>query len=646
MNLPSALKTGASTPQADFRRRLFVANLFIISCFALLIGRFTFLQVFKHNAFSEKAVSNSTSLVPIPPKRGTIVDRADVELVRNNPGYSLEIKTKEITRLENETQEQALDRTIAKIQAIINITPDEIKKFKSALKEATSYGSTPIRTKLTPEEVAAFSVQQYQFEGVTVERQMFREYLFGPLAVHVVGYVGRINNADEQRFKKNNLDTEYKGIRYTGKRGIEQSYESVLHGKSGFERLQVSASGQKKDELGSQAPVDGQKLKLTIDGHIQNAVEKGFAGRRGALVAIDPTTGEVLAFVSAPTFDPTLMVNGFSAETWKELTESEQKPMFNRAMQGGYPIGSTIKPFMALAALHSGVRSADKVIADGGIYTLGGHKFRDSTGGRGHGMVNMFQSIAVSSDVYYYGLAYEMGIDIYHAELARFGFGQKTGIDLLGETTGILPSREYYEKRTGKPMNNGVTVSLGIGQGETVFSILQLAYATSIIANNGVGMQPHLVKSIIDPTTGFEKITAPVMLSDLKIPAADLEVVRKGMIQVNISGTGRGIFNALPGQVAGKTGTAQVFTVGQNSSYSASAVSSKMRDHSLYIAFYPADKPRIAIAAIVENAGFGATAAAPLVRTALQAFNEANNGRRLTSPAIEPTTTLKAKKQP
>lgn len=564
-------------------------------------------------------------MVPIPPERGKILDRNGFVLAHNNVGFSLEITLDNLERLEKETLSEALDRTITQIQAFISIQPSDLKRFKSIRQDSVAHDSIPIRLTLTEDEVARFSVEQFRFKGVEIRKRILREYPNGDLGVHVVGYVGRINKSDNDRLRGNGILDAYRGTSYLGKLGIEQSYESVLHGRPGFVRLQVTASGKTVEELGSEPAVNGMDVRLTIDALMQGAIENGFAGRKGALVAIEPSTGEVLAFVSSPTFDPNLFLNPIDTETWRDLNDKEKgSPMLNRALRGGYPVGSTYKPFMAVAALHSGVRSADKVIADDGIYNLGGHKFRDSTGGRGHGMVNMFQSIAVSSDVYYYSLAYEMGIDTMYKELSRFGFGEKTGIDLIGELPGLLPSREWYFKKTGKQWNEGQTVSLGIGQGENTFTMMQLAYATSILANNGVGMMPHLLKSIVDPKTGEEKLTEPIIKADLKIPEDDLAVVRKGMIQVNVSGTGRGIFNSLPDQVAGKTGTAQVVTVGQKSTYAQTATRASLKDHSLYIAFYPAESPRVAIAAVVENAGFGATAAAPLVRIALQAFNDSN----------------------
>ena len=625
------LSTRASLAQGQvFRQRILVAYILVLLCFGLLVARFVYLQVFKHDELSQLAQSNRTAQVPIEPARGWIMDRHEFVLARDNPGFALEIVPKE---------QEDLEQTIAKIQQIVPVSEADIKRFNRLRAESDPYDSIPIRAKLSEEEVARFSVQQFQFKGVSVAKRSFREYPNGDLAVHVIGYVGRVNQRDKERIKKNGLEQDYLGTTHIGKLGIEQSYESLLHGKNGYERLEVMASGRQVGVLGAKDPVQGNNLQLTIDAYLQDQVEKAFAGRRGSLVAIEPSTGQVLAFVSAPTYDPNLFVEGISQEKWDELNGSIQKPLFNRALRGAYPPGSTYKPFMALAALHSGARDRNAIIQDGGIYTLGTHRYRDSTGGRGHGAVNMFTSIAVSSDVYYYSLAHQMGVDLMHQEISRFGFGEKTGIDLVGEEPGILPSKEWFFKRTGREWSEGQTISLGIGQGENTFTILQLANATATIANNGVRMKPYLLKAKIDPLTGQRTETQPQVAADLQIPAADIDLIKRAMVQVNISGTGRGIFNGLPGGLpGGKTGTAQVFTVSQNSTYAQSMRGEFMRDHSLYIAFYPADKPQIAIAAIVENAGFGATAAAPLVRRTLDAFVASQNGQRMQLRGRNPTS--------
>lgn len=624
-----------ATQTQMFRRRLVVANVLVLACFSLLIARMVYLQILNHDEFVQKSDNNRISTVPIAPARGQITDRYGVNMAVTAPSFSLEITPDAVVKIsDKETNDEAVDRVVAALGRIIPISDGDLSRMKKFKEDASSNEGLPIRQKLTTQEVEMLSVVLFQYKGVSIEQRSFRDYPNGEMAVHVLGYIGRINQAAKDRLKEESLTEAYRGTQYIGKVGIEQSYESVLHGKAGYQKIQKTSTGDFVSDLGSEPAVSGRNVELTIDAHLQSEVEKAFGNRVGALVAIEPSTGEVLAFVSAPTYDPAMFIDGISHDDWTAINEDEQKPLVNRAMRGGYPIGSTYKPFMAIAALHSGVRSADKLISDNGTYTFGGHNFRS---GGGHGMVNMAKSIAVSSDVYYYSLAHEMGIDVMHTELSRFGFGQKTGIDMYGELSGILPSREWYRQRTGKEWSEGQTISLGIGQGENVFTILQLANAVSILANNGVEMRPHLVRSIIDPLTGAREDKQPEKVADLQIPATDLDVVRRGMIEVNVSGTGRGQFNGLGYVVAGKTGTAQVFTVAQNSSYAASRRGAHMTDHSLYIAFAPADKPRIAIAAIVEHGGFGSKSAAPVVRRALEAFNESAAGKRYQRPQTGPT---------
>ena len=624
-----------TSQQELFKRRLMVAQLLVFLCFSALVARFVYLQVVRHEAFDIKAESNRTSMVPVAPERGSIFDRWGVPMARNSEGFSLEITPDDLSKLDpKEKEADTIARTIEQIKQYIDISDADLKSFKKIKEDAQAHDSIPIRLKMTEQEVARFSVEQYRFKGVEIKKRSFREYPNEGMGVHVVGYVGRLNKQDKARLEEEQLSDTYRGTSQIGRTGIEQSYESILHGKAGYQMLEVYAGGQSLSELGSEPAVNGQSVKLTIDAYMQSEIEKAYAGRRGALVAIEPSTGQVLAFVSSPTYNPKLFLDGISDEDWKALNESKNKPMLNRALRGGYPPGSTYKPFMALGALHSGARDRNMVMQDGGIYVFGGHKYRDATGGRGHGAVNMFTSIAVSSDVYYYDLAYRMGVDLIHQESSRFGFGQKTGIDLIGESAGLLPSSEWAMKREKKEWSPGRSINLGIGQGENIFTILQLANGVSTIANGGVRMKPYLLKAKMDTVSGQEVETQPQVALDLQIPPADIDLIRRAMVQVNISGTGRGIFNDLPGQVAGKTGTAQVFTVAQNSTYKQSVKGEFSRDHSLYIAFYPADNPKIAVAAIVENGGFGASAAAPVVHRALQAFNESQAGKRFNTPTI------------
>jgi penicillin-binding protein 2 len=409
------------------------------------------------------------------------------------------------------------------------------------------------------------------------------------------------------------LASTYYGTSHIGKLGLEQAYESDLRGQTGFDRMEITAGGRMVRSLAKRLPVSGKNLKLSVDGELQRIIEQAYGKRRGALVALDPKTGEVLAFVSMPNFNPALFIDGIDALTWDGLNNSPDKPLLNRPLRGTYPPGSTYKPFMAIAALESGLRKPEDTINDPGFFMFGNHKFRDSNPD-GNGIVDLKKSIVVSSDTYYYILAKDMGVDLIHRHIEPWGFGRKTGIDLIGEVSGILPSSQWKLDRFKQPWHPGENMSIGIGQGYNSFSILQLALATATLANRGVMMKPRLVQSIEDPNTGEVVKTEPQTLRTLDVDQRAIDLVIEAMIDVNKSGTGARIFGNVPYSVAGKTGTAQVISIGQNEKYSASRVAERHRDHSLYIAFAPADKPQVALALIVENGGFGAAAAAPIAR--------------------------------
>ena len=551
---------------------------------------------------------NRTAQVPIEPARGLILDKNNFVLARDNPGFALEI-------IPNE--QENLDATIEKIKQIIPVSEADIKRFNKMRLEGDKFDSFPIRSKLTEEEVAKFSVQQFNFKGVSVAKRSFREYPEGDLGVHVVGYVGRVNQRDKERIKKNGQEDIYQGTTHIGKLGIEQSYESLLHGTNGYENLEVMASGRQLGVLDEKPAIPGFNLQLTIDAYIQSQVEKALNGRRGALVAIEPSTGQVLAFVSAPTYDANQFVDGISETAWKELNESKNRPLFNRALQGAYPPGSTYKPFMGLAALETGKRTPGAITNDPGYWMFGNHRFR-SHGNGGLGAVNMHRSIVKSSNVYYYQLANDMGVNAIHDFMKPLGFGQITGIDIPGEARGVLPSTDWKRRTYRRPEQQkwyaGETISLGIGQGYNNFTMLQLASATATLAADGVRHTPHLVKAEQDPQTlEFKNIPQPAPVN-LGYQPAHVALVKRGMVGVTQEGTSTRVFAGAAYLSGGKTGTAQAVTIGQKSRYDARRLAEHQRDHSLYIAFAPADNPRIAVAAIVENAGFGAAHAAPLVR--------------------------------
>jgi penicillin-binding protein 2 len=506
---------------------------------------------------------------------------------------------------------------------LVEIQPKDRRRFRRLLDEAKHFESVPIRTRLTDEEVARFTAQRYRFPGVEIQARLFRQYPLGNVASHVIGYIGRISQKDAEKIDDSEDAANYAGTDYIGKEGLEKKYERELHGKTGYEEVEVSAGGRAIRSLSHTPAVPGHNLILSLDIELQKVVEEAFGDRRGALVAIEPSTGDVLAYVSMPTFDPNLFVDGIDQQSWAELNNSPNRPLLNRPLIGSYPPGSTYKPFMALAALELGKRKPSTTISDPGYFWFGNHKFRDDKEG-GHGMVDMYKSIVQSCDTYYYGLASELGVDTIHDFMKPFGFGQLTGIDLEHERAGILPSTEWkrnaYKRPEQKKWYAGETISLGIGQGYNSFTPLQLAHAVATLANNGIVMKPHLVKILENGGTKERTLTVPKESYRIPLKQENIDVIKNAMVGVTREGTSARTFANAGYVSAGKTGTAQVIGIKKNEKYNASKLDEFHRDHSLYTAFAPADKPRIAIAIIVENGGFGATAAAPIVKAALDYY--------------------------
>ena len=591
-----------------FRRRLWSIAAIVLLGFMLLTWRAYFLQVVRHDDYVQRAESNRTAVVPIVPNRGRIVDRNGVILATNYAAYTLEITPSKVSNLE---------QTLDELSQIIDIQPIHRRRFERLRGELGRYDSVPIRSQLTQEEVARFSSQAYRFPGVELQARLFRTYPMGNTASHAIGYIGRINQREKEQLEDSDEEANYRGTSYIGKQGIEGTYERELHGITGVEQLERSSGGKPIRTLDSSPARSGNTISLTLDIKLQRMVEELFGNRRGALVAIDPNNGEVLAMVSMPTFNPNLFVEGIDQENWQALNESIDRPLFNRALRGLYPPGSTYKPFMSLAALELGVRSANKIIQDNGTWTLGNHNYRSI---HPSGPVDMRKAITQSSNVYFYSLAFEMGVDAIHDFMKPLGFGQLTGIDVNGEARGILPSREWKRKAFKDVRNQswipGDTVSLGIGQGYNSFTILQLAHALSVLANGGKNYLPHLAKNRVDSVTHEVQAFPQPEPVDFGFKPENIKVVHEGMIGVVNNGTRR-IFGNAPYTSAGKTGTAQAATVSQTSRYNASTIEEHKRDHSLYVAFAPVDHPQIAVAVIVENAGFGATHAAPIVRRVL-----------------------------
>jgi penicillin-binding protein 2 len=598
-----------------FRMRLSVAGLFVLIFFGLLAARFVWLQAYQHDHYAAQAEDNRISIVPVVPNRGLIVDRNGAVLARNFAAYTLEITPSKV--------KGELDEVIDGLGAIVDIQPKDRRRFRRQLEESKNFESLPIRTRLTDDEVARFTAQRYRFPGVDIQARLFRQYPLGSVASHVIGYIGRISQREAAKIEDTDDAANYNGTSYIGKEGVEKSYEAQLHGQTGYEEVEVSAGGRAMRTLSRKPATPGSNLILSIDIELQKVVEQAFGNRRGALIAIEPATGDVLAYVSMPTFDPNLFVEGIDQQSWDELNTSPDKPLVNRPLSGSYPPGSTYKPFMALAALELGRRTPASAISDPGYFNFGNHRFRDDKEG-GHGMVDMYRSIVQSCDTYYYQLANDLGVDTMHDFMKPFGFGQITGIDLEHEKRGILPStswkRAAYRRPEQQKWYAGETISLGIGQGYNSFTPLQLAHATAILANNGVVMRPHLVKYMEDGGTRARTPTVPRESYRIPLKQQNIDVIKNAMVGVMREGTAAKIF-ANTGYVAGgKTGTAQVIAIKKNEKYNASRIDERHRDHSLFTAFAPADNPRIAIAIIVENGGFGAAAAAPIVREALDYY--------------------------
>ena len=609
LNLPTLAELRDT--QADiqrFQQRLRVLLALVLVCMALLLSRLFWLQVVQHDDLLEQAENNRTAVLPTVPPRGTILDRNGVVLANNYSAYTLEITPARV---------QDLEATINALAEIVDIQPRDRKRFKRLREESKSFDSLPIRNRLSDEEVARFTAQRFRFPGVDIKARLFRQYPHGELGSHLIGYIGRINAREKERIEEEDEDGNYRGTEYIGKLGVEQSYERELHGITGVQEVETSAGGRAIRRLSSRPAIPGKNVVLSIDIKLQKLIEDLYGPRRGALVALDPNTGEVLAFVSKPTFDPNLFVDGIDQESWQMLNESIDKPLLNRALRGTYPPGSTYKPFMAMAALTTGKRSASTIINDAGSWTYGGHTFR-SHGDHGLGPVDMVRSIVLSSNVYYYSLANEMGVDAIHDFMKPMGFGQITGIDLPGEVRGVLPSTEWKRKTYKRPEQQkwygGETISLGIGQGYNTFTMLQLATATSALANGGFKQTPRVVRATQDPLTHQELASASPAAVNLGFHPDHLGVIRNGLVGVTTGGTSTQVFAGASYPSAGKTGTAQAVTIGQKDKYNASKLAEHQRDHALYMAFAPADAPRIAVAAIVENAGFGAAHAAPIVR--------------------------------
>lgn len=598
----------------QFQLRIGIAGVAMLVAFGILLARFFFLQVVQHDHYRAKAEDNRISIVPITPIRGLIIDRNGVVVARNYSGYTLEIFPRRI---------RSVDETIDQISELIEITPKDRARYKRVAVETRNPESLPIRTRLTDEEVAKFAANRFRYEGVEIKARLFRQYPFGDVGSHVIGYMGRINQADQAALEQEGVDANYRGTDYIGKSGVEATYERELHGSTGFEQVEIDAAGRGIRTLSHTPAVSGHNVALTLDMRLQRVAENAFGSRRGALVAIEPGTGAVLALVSKPGFDLNLFVDGIDPQAWTDLNNSPDRPLNNRAIAGVYPPGSTFKPFMALAALQLGKRRPSSTIHDPGYFVFGDRRFRDSKPG-GHGVVDLHKSIVVSSDTYYYMLANDMGIEAIAGFMKQLGLGSPTGIDLQGEAAGVLPSPEWKMKRFRRPEQQrwypGETISIGIGQGYNAYTPIQLAQAMATVTANGAMYRPRVVGHIENPRTRERRSFEPQQTAQVPLSREWVEFVKRAMAGVNKEGTGARAFAKAEYTSGGKTGTAQVIGMKQGEKYDEAKVSERHRDHSLFIAFAPLDNPIIALAVIVENGGFGARAAAPISRTVLDYY--------------------------
>lgn len=595
-----------------FHLRLAVVGGAVLFAFFLLFVRFFYLQVIQHDYYHTLAEQNRIVIVPVVPNRGRIVDRNGVVLAHNFAAYTLEI---------NPTQVSDLPGLINQLSALVDITPKDRRRFQKLIDEGHDFASIPIRTRLNDAEVARFAVNRYRFPGVEIKARLFRHYPNVEVASHVVGYIGRISDSDVEQLRKEGTAANYSASDYIGKVGLEQRYEKQLRGITGYEHVETDAGGRPVRTLRSILPVSGNNLLLALDARLQQVAEQVFGDRRGSLVAIEPKTGGVLALVSKPGFDPNLFVEGIDPQNWEALNNSPDHPLNNRALQGVYPPGSTFKPFMALAGLELGKRKPGFAIADPGYFQLGGagHVYRDWKAG-GHGTVDLHRAVVVSCDTYFYGLAQDLGIDAIHQFIGQFGLGRKTGIDIEGEVGGLLPSQEWKQRRFKQKWFMGDTISVGIGQGYNLATPLQLAQATAILANDGRVFRPHVVKHIQDSQTDALTTIEPMPIAQIPLNPENIRRVRDAMVDVTRPG-GTAAWAGMNAkyQFAGKTGTAQVIGM-KGQKYDETRIQERHRDHALFIAYAPADDPKIALAILVENGGHGGSTAAPIARQVIDFY--------------------------
>ncbi|MEA3273964.1 MAG: penicillin-binding protein 2 [Pseudomonadota bacterium] len=591
-----------------FVRRSVIAGVLVVAAMLLLVSRLAQLQITSHQHFSTLSQDNRVKIEPLPPTRGLIYDANGILLAENYPSYSLEITLEKVEELET---------TIAELRRIIKIEEKDLKRFERLRRQRRRFEGVPIRGNLDQGEVARIAVNSHRFPGVDIRAQLLRYYPLNEHTAHVLGYVGRINEEELKRIDA----SDYSGTNYIGKGGAEKSYEGVLHGHVGHQQVEVNAKGRVLRVLESQAPTPGKDLRLYLDIRLQQDAAAALGDRRGAVVAIDPSTGGVLAMVSRPSFDPNLFVEGIGSADYRALRDSPDKPLFNRAVRGQYPPGSTVKPFVGLGGLETGTVGFTESKYCPGFYQLPGHshKYRDWKRW-GHGSVSLEKAIVQSCDVYFYDLAHDMGINRLHDFLAGFSFGERTGIDVSGELGGLLPSREWKRRARNQPWFPGETLIMGIGQGAFLTTPLQLATATAALAARGHFIQPRMARATQVPgAQTMENVPAVSRQLSLSEQHVDRVIAAMANVVESARGTAKRIRTDAY-RIAGKTGTAQVFSVGQKERYREEEVAERMRDHALFVAFAPVEDPRIAVAVIVENGGHGGSVAAPIAREVMDSY--------------------------
>lgn len=606
--------------QRLFEQRILIAGAVLVLLFAVLVGRLVWLQIFRYDYYTELSQGNRVRVEPTPAPRGTIYDRNGTILAENRPAYQLELIREQVPDLE---------ATLARLVEIGLLQAEDLEDTRRLIASRRPFEAVPIRLRLTDEDIARFAVRRFEFEGVDIATRLARYYPEGEIAVHALGHVGAISERDLERIDR----ALYAGTSTIGKLGVEAAYEDALHGRNGSREILVNARGRSVErvgplvpELATVPPVPGKELILSIDLPVQRVAEQAVWDKRAAIVAIDPNNGDVIALVSRPGFDPNGFARGLTRSEFAALNENIDRPLFNRALRGVYPPGSTIKPLVALAGLTYGVATPRDTVACGGYFMLPGssHRFRDWKP-RGHGSVAMVSAIAQSCDVYFYGLAARLGPDRLAEFLGHFGLGAPTGIDIGGEKGGLLPSpawkRKAFARRQDQVWFPGETVIFGIGQGYMLATPLQLAHMTAIIGARGKNFEPRLVTAMRDPVTRTVEPIPPRPLEPVAVASPDnWQVAIDGMLAVMQGGTATRSALGAPYRIAGKTGTAQVFTVAQNAKYDEKAIDERLRDHAWFVAFAPVEEPKIAVAVLVENGRSGSGTAAPIARRVMDAY--------------------------